>query len=177
VGQVLWICQQCSDYSVCYISGTALWTCDWHLCNCLELREVTLGNLNDVLIQNKTVKSWIYKYCYFYLLIIIVNPANTKIIVIQVYCINNRLYTRPSQKYVWRSQIIITWCVRSSPNLLYTNMANKYITYMSAVCAISMWSPQLCQMKNIIISGYSVTSWAYEDILQHHASNSAEKGL
>jgi len=56
-------------------------------------------------------------------------------------------------------------------------MANNKITYMSAAWAISMWSPQLCQVKNIIISGYSVTSWAYEDILQHHASNSAEEGL
>ena len=56
-------------------------------------------------------------------------------------------------------------------------MANKNITYMSAACATSMWSPQLCQVKHIIISGYCVTSWAYEDILQHHASNSAEEGL
>ena len=33
-------------------------------------------------------------------------------------------------------------------------------------------------MKHIIISGYSVTSWAYEDILQHHvAPNSVEEFL
>ena len=57
-------------------------------------------------------------------------------------------------------------------------MANKNITYTSAACATSMWSPQLCQMKHIIISGYSVTSWAYEGILHHHAaSNSFEDVL
>jgi hypothetical protein len=50
------------------------------------------------------------------------------------------------------------------------NKANKFMTYKSAACAMSLWSPQLCQMKHIIISGYSVKPWAYEDILQHHAS-------
>ena len=94
----------------------------------------------------------------------------------QVYTIN-RLYIKPSLKFVWRSQIIITWCDSSSPNWQYTYMANKYTTYMIAACVTSMWSPQLCQVKHIIVSGYSVTSSAYEDILQHHASNSAEEGL
>jgi len=80
------------------------------------------------------------------------------------------LYIRPSLKYVRWSQIILTCCDISSPNRQYTNMANKNITYPSAACATSMWSPQLCQMKHIIVSGYSVTSWAYEGILHHHAA-------
>ena len=95
----------------------------------------------------------------------------------QVYSIINRLYTRPSLKYVWKSQIIITCCDSSSPNWQYTNMANKKITYISAACATSVWSPQLCQVMHNIISNYSVTSWAFEDILQLHASNSVEEGL
>jgi len=88
----------------------------------------------------------------------------------QVYSIDNRVYGRASMKYVWRSQIIITCSDISSPNWQYTNMANKNITYTSAASATSAWSPQLCQMKHIMISGYSVTSWAYEDILHHHAA-------
>jgi hypothetical protein len=185
VGQVLWICQQYSDYSVGHISGTSLWTCDWLLCNSLELREVTLRNLYDVLMQDKNVQilqcEVVDKYhvsiSNFYVLIITLNPANSKTSLIQVYSIINRLYTRPSLKYVWKSQIIITCCDSSSPNWQYTNMANKNITYMSAACATSVWSPQLCQVMHNIISDYSVTSWAFEDILQHHASNSVEEGL
>jgi hypothetical protein len=72
--------------------------------------------------------------------------------------------------YVWRSQIIITLCDSSSPNQQYTNTANMITKYTSAASTTSMWFPQLCQMKHIIISGYSVMSWAYEDILQHHAA-------
>jgi hypothetical protein len=57
-------------------------------------------------------------------------------------------------------------------------MANKNITYASAACAISVWSPQLCQLKHIIFSGYSMKPWAYEDILQYHsAPNSVEEGV
>jgi len=52
-------------------------------------------------------------------------------------------------------------------------MDNKNTAYTIAACAKSMWSPQLCQMNHIIISGYSVTSWAYEDILHHHASSNS----
>jgi len=57
-------------------------------------------------------------------------------------------------------------------------MANKNITYMTAACATSVWSPQLCQimiMIMIMISRYSVTSWAYEDILHHHAAPNSVK--
>jgi hypothetical protein len=37
------------------------------LCNSLELYEVTVANLNDVILQDKTLKceSWINKCCYF----------------------------------------------------------------------------------------------------------------
>ena len=95
----------------------------------------------------------------------------------QVYTIN-RLYIKPSLKFVWRSQIIITWCDSSSPNWQYTYMANKYTTYMIAACVTSMWSPQLCQVKHIIVSGYCVMSWALEGILHHHAApNSVEQFL
>jgi hypothetical protein len=48
-------------------------------------------------------------------------------------------------------------------------MANKNETYTIAACATSVWSPQLCQMKHIIISGKSVKSFVYEEFLQHHA--------
>ena len=77
-----------------------------------------------------------------------------------------------------RSQIILTCCDSLSPNQEYTNMANIIKTYTTATCNTSVWSPQLCQMKDIIISGYSVKPWAYEDIIQQHAAvNTVEEGV
>jgi len=40
-----------------YIAGTSLWTWDRLLCNGLELHEVTLGNLNDVRMQDKNFQT------------------------------------------------------------------------------------------------------------------------
>ena len=98
--------------------------------------------------------------------------------VVQGYSIKNRMYGRLSLQSVWRNQIINTWCDSFSPNQQYTNMANKSKTYRFAACARSLWSPQLCQKKHIIISDYIVTSWDNENILQQNAaSNCVEVGL
>ena len=46
-------------------------------------------------------------------------------------------------------------------------MANRKRTYPSAACIKSVWSPQLCQMKHIIINDYSVKLWDYENESQN----------
>jgi hypothetical protein len=110
------------------------------------------------------------------LIITVIQKTQTS--VIQRHSIKNRLYGRLSLQSVWRNQIINTWCDSFSPNQQYINTANKCKTYRFAACARSLWSPQLCQKKNIIINDYSVTSWAYEYILQHNAaSNCVEVSL
>ena len=123
------------------------------------------------------VKSWIIKCCYYLCINHYCKSSKHKTSVIQVYCINNTPQRIQSILSVWRSQIIITCCDNSSPNWQYTNMANKNRTYTSEASAISLRSPQLCQMKHITISGYSVKPWAYEYILHHPAPNSVEEGV
>jgi hypothetical protein len=145
-------------FSGLYFS-TSLWTCDGLLFNSLELNEVTLVNLKVVLMQVKNFQilkcdSWTGNNYYFYVFIITLSPRITRFF--QVYCINKRPQGRWSLLSVCRSQFIITWRDSSSPNWQYTNMDTIDTTYTIAACAISTWSPQLCQMKHMIISWYMI---------------------
>jgi hypothetical protein len=176
------MCQQCSEYSVGCISGASQWTCDWLLRNCLQLLEVTLAKLNYILIQDTNVqrpKCDImddYALLMFNIFIKHLRPRNKR--VVQIYSNNNWLYGRHTLKSVWRRLTTLTCCDSLSPNRQNTNMANSKKEYTNIACDKSMWSPQLCQMKHIFVSCYSVTSSVFEGNRQSHAvSNSVEVDL